>query len=123
MLSGGVFHQLPRGWEAWAAAWQPALECWSRFTRLHAPAWCMTSAEAHAKGMPEGIFAMIRLVDHEIVISLSQIELSGVNGFPKEILAHEIATMSTARQTSPTTRGCSRGCARGCPASNRPPAG
>ena len=90
MSGAGVLNDLPRGWEAWSSAWQPALDCWSRFTRLHAPAWCMTAADATRKGMPKGIFAMIRLVDHEVVLCLEQIERAGVKAFPKEILAHEI---------------------------------
>jgi hypothetical protein len=85
-----VLNQLPKEWQAWADAWEPALECWSRFTRLHPPAWCMSAADASLHGMPSRIFAMIRLVDHEVVISLEEIEKSGVKAFAKEILAHEI---------------------------------
>jgi hypothetical protein len=85
-----MLNRLPAGWEAWGDAWAPALECWSRFTRMHSPAWCQSLEQAKEKGMPPGIFAMIRLVDHEVVISLPQIERSLVRNYPKEILAHEI---------------------------------
>lgn len=81
---------LPSGWEAWADAWEPALECWSKFTRLHQPRFCIHADEAKQQGMPEEIFAMIRLFDHEVVLSLPRIEACGVKLFPKEILAHEI---------------------------------
>jgi hypothetical protein len=37
-----------------------------------------------------GSFAMIRLVDHSVVISLRQVAELGLGGFAKEILAHEI---------------------------------
>jgi hypothetical protein len=50
----------------------------------------MSSEQAKQEGMPSEIFAMIRLVDHEVVISLPAIEASGVKAFAKEILAHEV---------------------------------
>lgn len=85
-----MLNDLPPQWQAWTDAWEPALQCWSRFTRLHSPAWCMSAADAKREGMPSEIFAMIRLVDHTVVINLEAIESSGVGAFPKEILAHEI---------------------------------
>jgi hypothetical protein len=85
-----VLNRLPAEWQAWADAWEPALHCWSKFTRLHSPAWCLSAAEAEERGMPAEVFAMIRLVDHEVVINLQEIERSKVAAFAKEILAHEI---------------------------------
>jgi hypothetical protein len=85
-----MLNTLPTQWQAWADAWEPALQCWSRFTRLHSPAWCLSVDDAKREGMPSEIFAMIRLVDHSVCINLQAIESSGVQAFPKEILAHEI---------------------------------
>jgi hypothetical protein len=73
----------------WAAQWPVALEVWSRFVQLHAPIWCFTEAEETTAQLT-GSFAMIRLVDHSIVISLRQVAEQGLQGFAKEILAHEI---------------------------------
>lgn len=73
----------------WAAQWPAALQVWSRFVQLHAPTWCVTAAEESAAQL-SGSFAMIRLVDHSVVISLRQIVDHGLQRFSKEILAHEI---------------------------------
>src|SRR5262245_5190381 len=73
----------------WSAQWPAALEVWSRFVQLHEPTWCFTKYEEDAAQL-SGSFAMIRLVDHSIVISLRQVLEQGLEGFPKEILAHEI---------------------------------
>jgi hypothetical protein len=73
----------------WALAWPGALELWSRYTQLRDPAWCVTRQQEAAAGL-EGSFAMIRFVDHAVVISLRQIAERGLTDFPREILAHEI---------------------------------
>jgi hypothetical protein len=73
----------------WSAQWPAALALWSRFVQLHQPAWCFTEAEESAAQL-SGSFAMIRLVDHSVVISLRQVAEQGLQGFAKEILAHEI---------------------------------
>jgi hypothetical protein len=73
----------------WSAQWPAALEVWSRFVQLHEPAWCFTAADETAAGL-SGSFAMIRLVDHSVVISLRQVTKLGLQQFAKEILAHEI---------------------------------
>ncbi|MEM6285851.1 MAG: VWA domain-containing protein [Bacteroidota bacterium] len=75
--------------EAWEAAWEPALACWSPFTRLRRPTWCLTEADEKREGLT-GSFAMIRLDDHAVVISLRQVAEQGLGAFAREILAHEI---------------------------------
>ncbi len=75
--------------QAWRAAWEPALEAWSRFTKLTEPRWCVTVEEEKQERLSSS-FAMIRLDDHAVVISLRQIEQEGLQEFGEEILAHEI---------------------------------
>lgn len=75
--------------ERWALSWPEALALWSRYTLLHDPTWCYTRQQEAAEGLDES-FAMIRFVDHAVVISLRQIAARGLQGFPREILAHEI---------------------------------
>jgi hypothetical protein len=73
----------------WAAQWPAALAVWSRFVQLHEPTWCFTEAEESTVQLT-GSFAMIRLVDHSVVISLRLVAKQGLQGFAREILAHEI---------------------------------
>ncbi len=73
----------------WAAAWPGALETWSRFTRLRPPMLCLSDEDARREGLT-GSFAMIRLVDQAIVVSLPQVAAAGVGRFALEVLAHEI---------------------------------
>ena len=80
---------LPALRDAWTAAWPSALAAWSRFTRLRPPALCLTVHEAKNEGLT-GSFAMIRLVDQAIVVSLPAVVADGVGEFAREILAHEI---------------------------------
>ncbi|MEO0559898.1 MAG: VWA domain-containing protein [Bacteroidota bacterium] len=75
--------------DAWAAQWEDALACWSPFTRLRRPTWCFTEADEQEEGLT-GSFAMIRLTEHAVVISLRQIVDNGLEDFATEILAHEI---------------------------------
>ena len=75
--------------DAWAARWEDALACWSPFTRLRRPTWCFTEADEQEEGLT-GSFAMIRLTEHAVVISLRQIVDNGLEDFATEILAHEI---------------------------------
>jgi hypothetical protein len=75
--------------EVWSAAWPDALAAWSRFTKLGAPTFCTTRAEEEREGLT-GSFAMIRLLDHRIVISLRQVQDLKLDGFATEVLAHEI---------------------------------
>ncbi|HUS68418.1 MAG TPA: VWA domain-containing protein, partial [Kofleriaceae bacterium] len=74
---------------AWSAAWPAALEAWSKFTRIRPPTLCRSDKEAKAEGLT-GSFAMIRLHDQAIIVSLPQVIRSGVEDLPVEILAHEI---------------------------------
>ncbi len=75
--------------EQWRAAWPAALETWSHFVQLHEPTWCCSVTEEKEAKLSES-FAMIRLVDHSVVISLRQIRELGLEKFSREILAHEI---------------------------------
>src|SRR5262245_20967518 len=75
--------------ETWAARWPEALACWSRFTKLSHPRWCFTPEEEQREGL-SGSFAMIRLTDQAVVISLPRVLEQRVHEFPVEILAHEI---------------------------------
>lgn len=75
--------------ERWFEAWPRALELWSRFTQLSLPRWCLTE-EDEEKELLSGSFAMIRLVDHAVVVSLRQIQERRLQRFAVEILAHEI---------------------------------
>src|ERR1051326_3705187 len=73
----------------WTAQWPLALSVWSRFVQLHEPTWCFTEAEEAAAQL-SGSFAMIRLVDHSIVVSLRLVSALGLQAYAKEVLAHEI---------------------------------
>ncbi len=75
--------------ETWSAKWEMALEVWSRFTKLAEPRWCLTKVDEKKEGLTDS-FAMIRLVDHAVVISLRQIKALKLDKFAAEILAHEI---------------------------------
>ena len=73
----------------WEAAWEPALDCWSPFTRLRRPTWCLTEEDEQREGLT-GSFAMIRLTDKAVCISLRQVAEKGIGAFAREVLAHEI---------------------------------
>jgi hypothetical protein len=75
--------------DAWQARWQEALALWSKFTRLSDPRWCFTEAEAQQEGLTQS-FAMIRLTDQAVVISLPLIKKFHLEAFALEILGHEI---------------------------------
>jgi hypothetical protein len=75
--------------EAWLECWPKALNVWSPYVKLSEPVWCNSAAEEKREGLT-GSFAMIRLVDHRVVISLRQIEEGRLENFAIEILAHEI---------------------------------
>jgi hypothetical protein len=75
--------------DEWLARWEPALACWSRHTRLSLPRLCLSEEDAQREGL-HGSFAMIRYVDHAIVVSLPEVEKRGVGRFALEILAHEV---------------------------------
>lgn len=75
--------------EQWRSRWQEALAAWSRFTKLADPRWCHTEMAERAEQLT-GSFAMIRLNDHAVVISLRQVKERHLEDLPVEILAHEI---------------------------------
>lgn len=80
---------LPALQTQWLAAWPAALNVWSKFTRLRPPTLCLTPEEARYEGLT-GSFAMIRLTDQAVIISLPAVAASGVGDFAVEVLAHEI---------------------------------
>jgi hypothetical protein len=75
--------------DRWLAAWPAALACWSKYTRLAEPRWCLSAEDEGREGLT-GSFAMIRLTDHAVVISLRMVEAMKLGGFAREVLAHEI---------------------------------
>jgi hypothetical protein len=75
--------------EKWLTQWSEALSDWSPFVQLHDPIWCFTKEDEKRESL-SGSFAMIRLKDHSVVISLRQIQADGLQDFGREILAHEI---------------------------------
>ena len=56
---------------------------------MRPPRWCLRVQEEKAEGL-QGSFAMIRLVDHTVVVSLRQVRELGLEAFAREILAHEV---------------------------------
>ncbi|MGK2855815.1 MAG: VWA domain-containing protein [Thermoanaerobaculia bacterium] len=75
--------------EVWRTRWPDALAQWSRFTMLSEPRWCATKSDEEAESLSDS-FAMIRLDDHGVVISLRQVAELGLGDLPVEVLAHEI---------------------------------
>lgn len=75
--------------DAWRARWPQALSLWSRYTQLLEPRWCVNAEDEKREGL-SGSFAMIRLADHAIVISLAQIMVHKLEKFSLEIMGHEI---------------------------------
>jgi len=75
--------------EAWRARWPEALACWSRYTRLTEPRWCLTPKDAKREGLRES-FAAIRLKDHVIILDLHLVAELRIEDFGVELMAHEI---------------------------------
>ena len=73
----------------WEKAWPQALEVWSKFTRLRPPTLCLSREAAREEGLT-GSFAMIRLQDQAVVVSLPEVVHCKVGQFALEVLAHEI---------------------------------
>ncbi|MFO0940305.1 MAG: hypothetical protein U0930_06005 [Pirellulales bacterium] len=73
----------------WLLAWPQAIADWSNYVQLREPAWCFTKQQEVRESL-SGSFAMIRLKDHTVVISLIQVVEKGLEKFAAEILAHEI---------------------------------
>ncbi len=66
--------------DQWLAAWPRALEAWSKYTRLRPPQLCLTYEEAAAEGL-DSSFAMIRLTDQSVVVSLPEVIKSSVEPY------------------------------------------
>ncbi|MCA9532445.1 MAG: hypothetical protein KC593_02155 [Myxococcales bacterium] len=75
--------------DEWLEAWPAASTVFSRFTRLRSPIFCLTEADERREELV-GSFAMIRLTDLAVVISLRQVKQRGLESFSREILAHEV---------------------------------
>ncbi|HND34574.1 MAG TPA: VWA domain-containing protein, partial [Myxococcota bacterium] len=73
----------------WSQQWEQARNLWSRFVQLSAPHFCTTVAEEQQEGLVSS-FAMIRLNDHAVVISLRQVEEHRLEDYGLQVLAHEI---------------------------------
>ncbi|MFZ1983005.1 MAG: hypothetical protein WAU91_01250 [Desulfatitalea sp.] len=73
----------------WSAAWPKALEAWSKYTRLKNPTLCLSAKQARDEGL-DGSFAMIRLQDQSVIISLPDVAAHGLQEYAVEVLAHEI---------------------------------
>jgi hypothetical protein len=73
----------------WQARWPEALALWSKFTKLREPRWCFTAKDEEAEGLSDS-FAMIRLNDTSVVISLREIAERRLDPYALEILGHEI---------------------------------
>lgn len=75
--------------DAWRAKWNEAIGVWSPFTQLSPPRFCLNAADERREGLSQS-FAMIRLNDHAVVISLPQVQAFRLQEFPLEIMCHEI---------------------------------
>src|SRR5580693_8263146 len=71
-VSGGARVTLEELKAAWLAKWPDAIKAWSPYIKLSEPTWCYSESDEKREGLT-GSFAMIRLVDHRVVISLRQI--------------------------------------------------
>jgi hypothetical protein len=89
--------------DQWLAQWPAALAAWSRFVQLSAPRWCVTTDDERREEL-SGSFAMIRLVDHAIIISLRQVLQRGLerlawNGSASRSWRTRSGTTSTRQPT------------------------
>lgn len=57
--------------------------------KLREPVWCLTPEQEQKEGLTSS-FAMIRLTDHQVVISLRQVDALALAEYAPEVLAHEI---------------------------------
>lgn len=73
----------------WQHAWPQALAVWSPYTRLSEPDWCFSAYQEKKAGLT-GSFAAIRINDHQVLISLRQVQQNNLQDYGLEILAHEI---------------------------------
>ena len=75
--------------DKWLALWPDAIETWSKYLKLSEPRFCITKEE-ETKEHLSASFAMIRLDDHAVVISLRMVIENGLEEYPLEIMCHEI---------------------------------
>lgn len=75
--------------ERWQRAWSYALKLWSPYTRLSDPLFSLRVQNDRELGLVNS-FAVIRMNDHSVRISLPQVKQYGLEGFAVDILAHEI---------------------------------
>jgi hypothetical protein len=73
----------------WKEAWPKAQKVWSDYVRLREPEWCVNKEQAALAGISDS-FAMIRLVDHRIVIDINKLNEMQLEDDALQILAHEI---------------------------------
>jgi hypothetical protein len=98
-----AIHSLESLRDTWAAAWAPALAAWSKFTRLRPPMLCLTEHDAQREGLT-GSFAMIRLHDQSVVVSLPEVVACGVEQFPLKCWRTKSAITCSLPRRSPITR-------------------
>ena len=70
-------------------AWPQAIALWSKYTKIQEPGWCISQADEKRESL-QGSFAMIRLTDHKIIISIPKIRKLQLDDFALPILAHEL---------------------------------
>lgn len=75
--------------DRWLAAWPAAQRAWSELLRLSDPRFCLTKADEKREQL-SGSFAMIRLVDQAVVVSLRQVAELGLAEHALAVLAHEV---------------------------------
>lgn len=75
--------------EKWLALWPQAIETWSKYLKLSAPHFCITKEEENTEYLSSS-FAMIRLDDHAVVISIRMVIENKLENYPLEIMCHEI---------------------------------
>ncbi|MCI0461829.1 MAG: hypothetical protein L0Z62_33175 [Gemmataceae bacterium] len=75
--------------DSWLSRWPDALAAWSKFTKLSEPRWCLTPEDEKEHQLADS-FAMIRLTDQAVVVSLTRVQSFHVEDFAVEVLAHEI---------------------------------
>ncbi|HMW05713.1 MAG TPA: VWA domain-containing protein [Leptospiraceae bacterium] len=73
----------------WLSFWPEAIEIWSKYLKLSDPRFCLTKEEENKEHLLSS-FAMIRLDDHAVVISLRQVAQYELEDYPLEIMCHEI---------------------------------
>lgn len=73
----------------WQQAWPAAVHHWGEFVRLSPPHYCRDEESLAREGL-SGSFAMIRLIDHAVVIGAAEADNLGLHDLGEAILAHEV---------------------------------